>query len=149
MAGSIMQYVLYLAVLVVLAIPLGTYMKKVMYGEKTIFSSIFTPCERIVCKVLHVQESEDMTWKQYLSSVFLFSGIGFVFLFLLQLLQGALPGNPQGLAGTSWHLAFNTAASFVTNTNWQSYSGESTLSYLTQAVGLTLSLIHISEPTRH
>ena len=75
MAGSIMQYVLYLAVLVVLAIPLGTYMKKVMYGEKTIFSSIFTPCERIVCKVLHVQESEDMTWKQYLSSVFLFSGI--------------------------------------------------------------------------
>ncbi|WP_302818587.1 potassium-transporting ATPase subunit KdpA [Hungatella hathewayi] len=138
MAGSIMQYVLYLAVLVVLAIPLGTYMKKVMYGEKTIFSSIFTPCERIVCKVLHVQESEDMTWKQYLSSVFLFSGIGFVFLFLLQLLQGALPGNPQGLAGTSWHLAFNTAASFVTNTNWQSYSGESTLSYLTQAVGLTV-----------
>lgn len=79
-----------------------------------------------------------MTWKQYLSSVFLFSGIGFVFLFLLQLLQGALPGNPQGLAGTSWHLAFNTAASFVTNTNWQSYSGESTLSYLTQAVGLTV-----------
>ena len=138
MAGSIMQYVLYLAVLVVLAIPLGTYMKKVMYGEKTIFSSIFTPCEWIVCKVLHVQESEDMTWKQYLSSVFLFSGIGFVFLFLLQLLQGALPGNPQGLAGTSWHLAFNTAASFVTNTNWQSYSGESTLSYLTQAVGLTV-----------
>ena len=113
-------------------------MKMVMYGEKSIFSSIFTPCEGIVCKVLHVQESEDMTWKQYLSSVFLFSGIGFVFLFLLQLLQGALPGNPQGLAGTSWHLAFNTAASFVTNTNWQSYSGESTLSYLTQAVGLTV-----------
>ena len=99
MAGSIMQYVLYLAVLVVLAIPLGTYMKKVMYGEKTIFSSIFTPCERIVCKVLHVQESEDMTWKQYLSSVFLFSGIGFVFLFLLQLLQGAAAGQAQKNTG--------------------------------------------------
>ncbi len=72
MAGSIMQYVLYLAVLVVLAIPLGTYMKKVMYGEKTIFSSIFTPCERIVCKVLHVQESEDMTGSS-ISHPFFFS----------------------------------------------------------------------------
>lgn len=79
-----------------------------------------------------------MTWKKYAVSVLIFSGIGFVFLFLLQLLQGVLPGNPQGLPGVKWDLAFNTSASFVTNTNWQAYSGESTLSYLTQALGLTV-----------
>lgn len=138
MNGSIIQYILYLAVLVALAIPFGAYIKKVMYGEKTVFSKIFTPCERIVYKVLRVKEDEDMTWKQYLTAVLLFSGIGFAFLFLLQLSQGVLPGNPQGLDGVSWHLSFNTAASFITNTNWQAYSGESTLSYLTQAIGLTV-----------
>lgn len=138
MVGLIMQYVFYLAVLVILAIPLGAYIKKVMCGEKTVFSKIFTPCERIIYKVLRVKEDEDMTWKQYLTSVLLFSGIGFAFLFLLQLSQGVLPGNPQGLDGVSWHLSFNTAASFITNTNWQAYSGESTLSYLTQALGLTV-----------
>lgn len=138
MAGSIIQYVLYLAILVALAIPLGAYIKRVMYGEKTTFSKILTPCERAVYKVLRIKGDEDMTWKQYLVSVFIFSGIGFVFLFLLQLLQGVLPGNPQGLGGVNWDLSFNTAASFVTNTNWQAYSGEATLSYLTQALGLTV-----------
>ncbi len=138
MAGSIIQYVLYLAILVALAIPLGAYIKRVMYGEKTTFSKIFTPCERAVYKVLRIKGDEDMTWKQYLVSVFIFSGIGFVFLFLLQLLQGVLPGNPQGLGGVNWDLSFNTAASFVTNTNWQAYSGEASLSYLTQALGLTV-----------
>ncbi len=79
-----------------------------------------------------------MNWKKYLLSVLLFNGIGLVFLFLLQLLQGVLPGNPQGLPGVKWDLSFNTAVSFVTNTNWQAYSGENTLSYLTQALGLTV-----------
>ena len=79
-----------------------------------------------------------MTWKKYAVSVLVFSGIGFVFLFLLQIIQGILPGNPQGLSGVNWDLSFNTAVSFVTNTNWQAYSGESTLSYLTQAIGLTV-----------
>ncbi len=138
MAGSIIQYVLYLAILVALAIPLGAYIKRVMYGEKTTFSKIVTPCERAVYKVLRIKGDENMTWKQYLVSVFIFSGIGFVFLFLLQLLQGVLPGNPQGLGGVNWDLSFNTAASFVTNTNWQAYSGEASLSYLTQALGLTV-----------
>lgn len=138
MAGSIIQYVLYLAILVALAIPLGAYIKRVMYGEKTTFSKIVTPCERAVYKVLRIKGDENMTWKQYLVSIFIFSGIGFVFLFLLQLLQGVLPGNPQGLGGVNWDLSFNTAASFVTNTNWQAYSGEATLSYLTQALGLTV-----------
>lgn len=136
--SSVIQYVLYLAVLVILAIPLGTYMKKVMNGEKTFLSKILTPCENLVYKVMKVDKYEQMTWKKYAVSVLVFSGIGLVFLFLLQLLQGVLPGNPQNIPGTSWHLAFNTSASFVTNTNWQAYSGESTLSYLTQALGLTV-----------
>ena len=79
-----------------------------------------------------------MSWKKYAVSVLIFSGIGLIFLFLLQLLQGVLPGNPQNLPGVKWDLSFNTAVSFVTNTNWQAYSGESTLSYLSQALGLTV-----------
>ncbi len=136
--SAVLQYVLYLAVLVVLAIPLGAYIKKVMDGEKTFLSKILTPCENAVYKVMRVKKDEDMNWKKYMVSVLVFSGIGLVFLFLLQLLQGVLPGNPQGLPGVKWDLSFNTAASFVTNTNWQAYTGESTLSYLTQALGLTV-----------
>lgn len=79
-----------------------------------------------------------MSWKKYAVSVLIFSGIGLIFLFLLQLLQGVLPGNPQNLPGVKWDLSFNTAVSFVTNTNWQAYNGESTLSYLSQALGLTV-----------
>lgn len=129
---------LYLAVLVALAIPLGAYIKKVMNGEKTFLSKILTPCENAVYKVMRVNKEEQMNWKKYAASVLIFSGIGLVFLFLLQLLQGVLPGNPQNLPGVKWDLSFNTAVSFVTNTNWQAYSGESTLSYLTQALGLTV-----------
>lgn len=136
--STVIQYILYLAILVILAIPLGAYIKKVMDGEKTFLSKLLTPCENAVYKVLRVNKDEQMNWKKYTVSVLIFSGIGLVFLFLLQLLQGALPGNPQGLPGVKWDLAFNTAASFITNTNWQAYSGENTLSYLTQAIGLTV-----------
>lgn len=136
--SSVIQYILYLVVLIALAIPLGAYIKKVMNGEKTFLSKILTPCEDAVYKVMRVKKDEQMNWKKYAVSVLIFSGIGLVFLFLLQLLQGVLPGNPKGLSGVKWDLSFNTAASFVTNTNWQAYSGESTLSYLTQALGLTV-----------
>ena len=136
--SEVIQYILYLVVLIVLAIPLGAYIKKVMNGEKTFLSKILTPCENAVYKVMHINKDEQMNWKKYAVSVLVFSGIGLIFLFLLQLLQGVLPGNPQGLSGVKWDLSFNTAASFVTNTNWQAYSGESTLSYLTQALGLTV-----------
>ena len=136
--SALIQYILYLAILIILAIPLGAYIKKVMNGEKTFLSKILTPCENAVYKVMRVKKDEQMNWKKYAVSVLIFSGIGLVFLFLLQLLQGVLPGNPQGLSGVKWDLSFNTASSFVTNTNWQAYSGESTLSYLTQALGLTV-----------
>ena len=135
---AIIQYVLYLAILTALAVPLGAYIKKVMFGEKTFLSRLLNPCENLVYRVMGVDKEEQMNWKKYTVSVLIFSGIGLVFLFLLQILQGVLPGNPQGLPGVKWDLAFNTSASFVTNTNWQAYSGESTLSYLTQALGLTV-----------
>lgn len=138
MTATILQYILYLGILIVLAIPLGAYIGKVMNGERTVFSKILVPCEKAVYKVMRVKSDEQMTWKKYAASVLLFSGCGLVFLFLLQLLQGVLFGNPQELPGVKWDLAFNTAVSFVTNTNWQSYSGESTLSNLTQALGLTV-----------
>ncbi len=81
------QYVIYLAILVVLAIPLGAYIKNVMNGEKTFLSKVLTPCENLIYKVMHVDREEQMTWKKYAVSVIVFSGIGLVFLFLLQLLQ--------------------------------------------------------------
>lgn len=136
--SAILQYGLYLAILVILAIPLGAYIKKVMDGEKTFLSRILTPCENAVYKVMRIKKEEEISWKKYAVSVLIFSGIGLIFLFLLQLLQGVLPGNPQNLPGVKWDLSFNTAVSFVTNTNWQAYSGESTLSYLSQALGLTV-----------
>ncbi len=136
--NTVLQYILYLAILVLLAIPLGGYIKKVMDGEKTFLSKILAPCEHAIYKIMQIEKEEQMNWKKYAASVLVFSGIGLVFLFLLQLLQGILPGNPQGLSGVKWDLSFNTAASFITNTNWQAYTGESTLSYLTQVLGLTV-----------
>lgn len=134
----ILPYIGYLSILVVISIPLGAYIGKVMNGEKTLFSKILVPCENIIYRILRIHKEEQMTWKRYLLSVLLFSGVGFLVLFLLLLLQGFLPGNPLGVKGMSWDLALNTAASFVTNTNWQAYSGESQLSYLSQAMGLTV-----------
>lgn len=138
MTAKILQYVLYLVVLVALAIPMGAYIGKVMNGEKVYLSKILVPCENLVYKVMRVDKDEQMNWKKYLLSVLVFSVIGFVLLFAIQMLQGVLPGNPQGISGMSWHLSFNNAVSFMTNTNWQAYSGETGASYLTQALGLTV-----------
>ncbi len=136
--GAVVQYAVYLAILVLLAIPLGSYIKKAMNGEKTFLSPVLTPCEKGLYRLMHVDVNEQMNWKKYLVSVLLFSGAGLIFLTALQMLQGVLPGNPQNLPNVKWDLAFNTASSFVTNTNWQAYTGESTLSYLSQALGLTV-----------
>lgn len=138
MINSIIQYSLYLIILVVLAIPLGKYIGKVMNGEKVFLSKILNPIENFIYKILRIDKDEEMDWKKYSISVIAFSVIGFVILFLLQMVQGILPLNPEGIKGMSWHLSFNTASSFVTNTNWQSYSGESQATYLTQMIGLTV-----------
>lgn len=134
----IIEDILYLALLIGLSVPLGVYMYKVMTGQKVFLSRLLSPVEKGIYKVMGIKGEDEMTAKKYTFSVLAFSAIGFIFVFLLQLAQGVLPLNPEHFGATSWHLAFNTAASFVSNTNWQAYSGESTLSYLTQSLGLTV-----------
>lgn len=136
--NAVLQYGLYLVILVALAIPLGKYISKVMDGEKVFLSKVLVPVENFIYKIMRIDKKEDMTWKKYAVSVVSFSIFGFMILFLLNMLQGVLPLNPEGIDGTTAHLAFNTTSSFVTNTNWQAYSGESGLSYLTQMLGLTV-----------
>ncbi|MEG2353787.1 MAG: potassium-transporting ATPase subunit KdpA [Clostridium sp.] len=136
MNNIIFQYLFFIVAFIGLSIPLGHYIYKVMKSEKVFLSCIFYPVEGFIYKAMGINSDEEMSAKKYVLSVLIFSAFGFVIVFLLNLLQGILPLNPEGLPGTSWHLAFNTASSFVSNTNWQAYSGESTLSYLTQAVGL-------------
>ena len=134
----VIQDILYLVLLVALSIPLGIYIYKVMTGQKVFLSRVLSPVERSIYKVMGIQGEDEMNPKKYTFAVLAFSAFGLIGVFLLQLLQGILPFNPEHLGATSWHLAFNTAASFVSNTNWQAYSGESTLSYLTQSLGLTV-----------
>ncbi|NFN17605.1 potassium-transporting ATPase subunit KdpA [Clostridium botulinum] len=138
MMNLVLQYGLYILILVVLAIPLGNYIGKIMNGEKVFLSKILTPCENFIYKMLHIDKDEDMSWKKYSFSVLAFSIISLIVLFLIHIFQGFLPLNPEKVSGTSWDLAFNNAVSFVTNTNWQGYSGESSLSYFTQMMGLTV-----------
>lgn len=135
---AILQYGLYLAILVALAVPLGGYIGRVMNGEQVFLSPILGPCERGLYKLLRVDGAEDMGWKKYALCALAFNAFGLVLLFFILLFQGVLPWNPQGFGGLSWHLALNTAISFVTNTNWQTYSGEVTLSNFSQAMGLTV-----------
>ena len=138
MSHIVLQDVFYIAVLVGLSIPLGIYIYKVMTGKRVFLTPALAPVEKGIYKLMGIAAEDEMNAGKYALSVFLFNGAGFVFLFGLLMLQGVLPFNPEGMKGTSWHLAFNTAASFVSNTNWQSYSGESTLSYFTQFSGLAV-----------
>lgn len=135
---NFIQYAVYLIILVALAIPLGAYIGKVMNGEKVFLSRICGPCEKLIYKIMRIDSREEMTAKRYIISAVIFNAVGFLVLFLMLLLQGILPLNPEHIPGNSWHLAFNTAVSFMTNTNWQAYSGESALSYLSQMMGLTV-----------
>ncbi|WP_099468094.1 potassium-transporting ATPase subunit KdpA [Konateibacter massiliensis] len=138
MGNSIIQYILYVGITVILAIPLGMYIGKVMNGEKVFLSKLLVPCEKGIYRILKINQEEEMTWKKYTFSVVWVSVISFVILMFLLMFQGALPLNPEGVKGLSWDLAFNTAVSFITNTNWQSYMGETQMSYLTQMMGLTV-----------
>ena len=136
-ADIIIQYLVFLIVLVIFSIPLGTYMAKVMNGEHIFLSKILSPIENLIYKIIGVKKDEEMTWKTYLSSVIWFFFIGLGFLYIFQCFQDKLPFNPQNIDAMSWHLSFNTAVSFATNTNWQAYSGEAQLSYFSQFMGLT------------
>lgn len=138
MGSMVVQSLIYIGLLVGLSIPLGIYIYKVMAGEKVWASRFFSLIENGIYKLAGVRKDIEMDAKKYMCSVIVFSLIGFIILWLLQMIQRGLPFNPENIAGTSWHLGFNTAASFVTNTNWQAYSGEADMSYLTQFLGLTL-----------
>src|SRR5450631_3092311 len=125
--------------LIVLAVtkPLGVFMAKVFNRERTFLDPVLRPIERLIYKLTGVNEEHEMPWTEYAIAMLLFSAVPMLLLYLIQRVQYYLPFNPQKLVGVNPpHLAFNTAASFTTNTNWQAYSGETTMSYFTQMAGL-------------
>jgi potassium-transporting ATPase potassium-binding subunit len=136
--NELIQVVLYLIALIALTPVLGRYMAKVYLNEPFRMKPVLSWLENLVYRVSRIDLNEEMNWKTYTVSLLLLNFFGFMIIFLLMIFQRNLPFNPQHLPGTSWHLALNTAVSFMTNTNWQSYSGESTLSYLVQMMGLTV-----------
>ena len=136
--NGIFQILLYLVILTLLAKPMGIYMTKVYSGEKTFLSFIFKPLERFLYAICRVDAIREMNWKQYGAAMLIFSLVSTLALYAIARLQGGLPLNPQDFAGTSPELSFNTAVSFATNTNWQAYGGETTMSYLTQMAGLAV-----------
>jgi len=137
-ALGVVQILLFIAVLVALVKPLGTFMAKVYDGERTFLSPVLEPIERGIYRLAAIKPSVESNWKRYALALLLFNFIGFVVVYLLQRLQGVLPLNPQGFAAVSPDSSFNTAVSFASNTNWQSYGGEATMSYLTQMLGLAV-----------
>jgi K+-transporting ATPase ATPase A chain len=132
------QLIIFLVALVAIAPLLGKFMAKVFMGENHFMKPVFGWLEKSVYRVSGIRSEEEMNWKTYLFGMLLFNLFGMVLLFLIQVFQAYLPLNTEHLPNVSWHLAFNTASSFITNTNWQSYSGENTLSYFVQMVGLTV-----------
>jgi K+-transporting ATPase ATPase A chain len=136
--NGIVQIALFCLLVGLLVKPLGGYMTRVFNGERTILQPILKPIEIGLYRICGVREDEEQHWVVYAVAMLLFSLAGFILLYALQRLQGFLPFNPQGQTAVSPDLAFNTSASFVTNTNWQSYTPESTMSYLVQMCGLTV-----------
>jgi len=135
---SWLQLIFYMVALLALAKPLGSFMAKVYQGEHTFLDPVLGPVERFVYRVSGIKSDEDMNWKTYAIAVMVFNVLGLIVVYLLQRLQGVLPLNPQGLGAVTPDSSWNTATSFATNTNWQGYSGEVTMSYLTQMVGLAV-----------
>ena len=132
------QIALYCVLLGLLTKPFGGYMTRVFTGERTALSIVLRPVERGLYALCGVREDDEQHWVTYAVSMLFFSIAGFVSLYALQRLQAVLPFNPQGQTAVSEDLAFNTSISFITNTNWQSYTPESTMSYLVQMAGLTV-----------
>ncbi len=133
-----LQIAVYFVVLTALSVPLGLYMARVFAGERTFLAAVLGPVERGFYRLAGVDPAKEQHWTTYTLAMLLFNAAGFVLLYALLRVQHLLPLNPAGMAAVPPDLAFNTAVSFVSNTNWQNYGGESTLSYLTQMVGLTV-----------
>ena len=130
--------VLFSTILIIPAFGLGEFMAGVFTGERNFLTPVIAPVERLLYRLFGVDEKEDMSWKTYALSLVIFNAVGIAVVFILQLLQGILPLNPQKFGQVRWDTAINTAISFGTNTNWQAYSGEQTMSYLTQMLGLSV-----------
>ena len=135
---GLLQLALYVVVLVLLVKPLGGFMAAVFAGERTFLSPVLGPVERLVYRVSGVDPNAESDWKRYAGSALLVNLIGLAAVYSLQRLQHVLPLNPQGLVAVAPDSSFNTAVSFATNTNWQGYAGEATMSYLTQMLGLAV-----------
>jgi potassium-transporting ATPase potassium-binding subunit len=133
-----LQIALYGVLLILITRPIGGYMARVFAGERTLLSSVLRPVERVIYRLCGVDEDQEQHWVSYAIAMLAFSFVGFVVLYAIQRLQGVLPFNPAGQTAESPDLSFDTSVSFVTNTNWQSYSPETTMSYLTQMAGLTV-----------
>src|ERR1700685_4178316 len=133
-----LQIAVYCVLLVLLAKPLGGYMTRVFNGDRTWLSPVLGPLERFLYRISGVDETQEQHWVAYAIAMLAFSFAGFATLYGLQRLQSGLPVNPQDMTAVSPDLSFNTSVSFVTNTNWQSYVPEQTMSYLTQMAGLTV-----------
>ena len=132
-----LQIFVFLALILAVTKPLGIFMAKVFAGERTFLDPVLRPVERLLYRVTGVEEKHEMRWTEYATAMLLFSAVSMLILYLIQRVQAFLPWNPRHFAGvTPEHLAFNTAASFTTNTNWQAYAGEATMSYFTQMAGL-------------
>src|SRR5208282_5968089 len=132
------QIALYALVIIIITRPLGGYMTRVFNGERTLFSPVLQPVERLLYRVSGVDETREQSWVVYAIAMLFFSIAGFLTLYALQRLQAHLPFNPQDQTAVAPDLAFNTSVSFITNTNWQSYVPETTMSYLVQMAGLTV-----------
>jgi K+-transporting ATPase ATPase A chain len=131
-----LQILLFFAVVLMVTKPIGVFMAKVFSRERTFLDPIMRPVERLLYKLTRVDENHEMRWTEYSIAMLLFSAVSMLLLYVLERVQQGLPFNPQKLAGVAPDLAWNTAASFTTNTNWQFYTGEQTMSYLTQMAGL-------------
>src|ERR1700674_3265171 len=137
-ANGWLQIAIFALLVAIITVPLGAYMTRVFAGERTFLTPLLRPVEAVLYRASGVDPTHDQHWLTYAVGVLLFNLAGFVLLYAMQRLQGSLPLNPQGFAGVSPDLALNTSISFITNTNWQNYGGESTLSYLVQMAGLTV-----------
>ncbi len=135
---DVAQIILYVGLLIMFVPPLGDYMAKVFEGEHTFATPVLGWLENLTYRVAGVDEREEMDWKDYAKALLWFNFFGFLVIFLLQMFQHVLPLNPASLPAVSWHSSFNTAVSFMTNTNWQGYGGEVTMSYFTQMIGLSV-----------
>jgi potassium-transporting ATPase potassium-binding subunit len=135
-ANGWLQIGIYLLVLLAITKPMGVFMARVFAGEKTFLDPVLRPVERLLYRLCGVDDTREMDWKEYTIAMLLFSGVSMLALYLIERVQQLLPWNPQHFPKLATDLAFNTAASFTTNTNWQNYGGESTMSYFTQMAGL-------------